>query len=142
MIESLGYPILTPSPTDPHEAEGICSTLFKNGQVDFVVSEDTDVLVYGAKLLRKFNTTNSLSIDQVQVEGGLVDQRWESNSGVDGLNQASSPHTDSPLDVNTSEERRSNETMMKSTRRWSEKELAGMSIVDPELIRIGLGLNE
>lgn len=53
LVAALGVPFLEPSPQDPHEAEGVCSALYQHGLVDYVVSEDTDVAVYGAPLLRK-----------------------------------------------------------------------------------------
>ncbi|KAI0280232.1 PIN domain-like protein [Russula aff. rugulosa BPL654] len=42
--------------TGPYEAEALASSLVLNGCADYVASEDTDVLVYGAPLLR--NITN------------------------------------------------------------------------------------
>ncbi|KAM0750901.1 PIN domain-like protein [Meredithblackwellia eburnea MCA 4105] len=53
LIRALGIPCLQPPHDEPREAEGICSTLFKLGLADLVVSEDSDVLVYGAPLLRR-----------------------------------------------------------------------------------------
>lgn len=42
----------------PCEAETTCADLCKTGQVDFVISEDTDVLAYGAPVLfTKINTS-------------------------------------------------------------------------------------
>lgn len=55
----MGIPWFKPSAAAPHEAEGICAALFASGRVSHVVSEDTDVVVYGAPLLRKV-TTRSL----------------------------------------------------------------------------------
>lgn len=55
----MGYPILTPSPSNPFEAESICSLLYHESSltgVTHVVSEDTDVLVYSAPLLRRITT--------------------------------------------------------------------------------------
>lgn len=55
----MGYPILTPSPSNPHEAESICSLLYHHHSltsITHVVSEDTDVLVYSAPLLRRIST--------------------------------------------------------------------------------------
>lgn len=56
---ALGVPFIKPSSDQPHEAEGICSTLYHQGLVDYVVSEDTDVAVYGAPLLRKISTAQA-----------------------------------------------------------------------------------
>ncbi|GAA6027160.1 hypothetical protein JCM8097_002442 [Rhodosporidiobolus ruineniae] len=56
LIEALGVPFLEPHPSQPHEAEGVCSALFAHGLVDMVVSDDTDVLVYGAPQLRRIST--------------------------------------------------------------------------------------
>lgn len=56
LIQALGIPFIKPTSDEPHEAEGICSTLYHQGLVDYVVSEDTDVAVYGAPLLRKIST--------------------------------------------------------------------------------------
>jgi len=47
---------LLPPPSSPTEAESLCSTLCRLGLADFVVSEDTDVTVYGAPLLRQIGT--------------------------------------------------------------------------------------
>ena len=40
----------------PGEAEKMCSKLFLDGKVDAVLSEDSDVIAYGANLLSKLNT--------------------------------------------------------------------------------------
>lgn len=53
----MGVPFLEPAPSEPHEAEGVCSALHALGLVDYVVSEDTDVAVYGAPLLRRITVT-------------------------------------------------------------------------------------
>jgi flap endonuclease-1 len=42
---------------EPHEGEALCSSIVNAGLASAVVSEDTDVLVYGATLLRN-STTN------------------------------------------------------------------------------------
>ncbi|GAA6056688.1 hypothetical protein JCM3770_006468 [Rhodotorula araucariae] len=59
LVGALGIPFLEPSPAEPHEAEGVCSALHALGFVDYVVSEDTDVAVYGAPLLRKISVTEA-----------------------------------------------------------------------------------
>lgn len=47
----------------PSEAEGMCAWLCKNNLVDAVLTEDTDVLAYGAnKFLSKLNLTNSTCV--------------------------------------------------------------------------------
>ncbi|GAA6062509.1 hypothetical protein JCM10212_006358 [Sporobolomyces blumeae] len=56
LVSALGHQVITPRTDEPYEAEAICSRLYQLGHVDYVVSEDTDVLVYGAKLLRKVTT--------------------------------------------------------------------------------------
>lgn len=61
LVDALGIPSIKPSADDPHEAEGICAALYAKGLVDLVVSEDTDVTVYGAPLLRRM-TTRSRSV--------------------------------------------------------------------------------
>jgi len=57
LVAALGVPFLEPSPLDPHEAEGVCAALCTLGHADYVVSEDTDVAVYGAPLLRSVTVT-------------------------------------------------------------------------------------
>lgn len=52
----MGIPFVQPSLEDPHEAEGLCATLYSLGLADYVVSEDTDVAVYGAPLIRRLTT--------------------------------------------------------------------------------------
>ncbi|BGP48151.1 hypothetical protein JCM10450v2_004023 [Rhodotorula kratochvilovae] len=59
LVGALGIPFLEPSPAEPHEAEGVCSALHALGLIDYVVSEDTDVAVYGAPLLRKISVTEA-----------------------------------------------------------------------------------
>lgn len=61
LVTALGLPWIKPDPEQPYEAEGVCSALYRLGMADYVVSEDTDVAVYGAPLLRK------LSVVQRQV---------------------------------------------------------------------------
>ncbi|BGP16129.1 hypothetical protein JCM10213_006063 [Rhodosporidiobolus nylandii] len=61
LILSLGVPYLEPSPFEPYEAEGVCSALFNLGLADYVVSEDTDTLVYGAPILRRISTSTGES---------------------------------------------------------------------------------
>ncbi|KAF9495009.1 PIN domain-like protein [Pleurotus eryngii] len=54
IISAMGIPSV--DTTGPFEAEALASSLVLNGYADYVVSEDTDVLVYEAPLLR--NVTN------------------------------------------------------------------------------------
>ncbi|KAJ3538865.1 hypothetical protein NMY22_g4988 [Coprinellus aureogranulatus] len=46
------------------EAEGLASAMVLEGHADFVASEDTDVLVYGATLLRNFGS-NSVPLELI-----------------------------------------------------------------------------
>ncbi len=77
-------PYLLPPPSSPTEAESLCSTLCALGLADFVVSEDTDVTVYGAPLLRQVGTSQYVTktkrgdrqkgmnvLDPVKVRKGL-----------------------------------------------------------------------
>ncbi|KAK4699773.1 hypothetical protein P7C70_g6483, partial [Phenoliferia sp. Uapishka_3] len=54
LLGALGVPVIKPS--FPSEAEAICSRLYAQGVAEYVVSEDTDVLIYGAPLLCKILT--------------------------------------------------------------------------------------
>ncbi|KAF8318401.1 PIN domain-like protein [Clavulina sp. PMI_390] len=54
MIEALGIPWIEAE--GEYEAEGIASSLVKHGIADYVGSEDTDVLVYQAPLLRNITS--------------------------------------------------------------------------------------
>lgn len=68
MIEALGVPWLQPTPDHPHEAEGVCAALQQHGLADLVISEDTDVVVYGAPVLR-----NITLADQPKVPMNVLD---------------------------------------------------------------------
>ncbi|GAA5989517.1 hypothetical protein JCM10908_000514 [Rhodotorula pacifica] len=68
LIEALGVPWLQPTPEHPHEAEGVCAALQQHGLADYVVSEDTDVVVYGAPVLR-----NITLADQPKVPMNVLD---------------------------------------------------------------------
>ncbi|KAJ8295207.1 Flap endonuclease 1 [Rhodotorula toruloides] len=59
IIQAMGVPWLQPGPNNPFEAEGVCSALYQAGIVDCVASEDTDVVVFGAPLLRYAATTEN-----------------------------------------------------------------------------------
>ena len=52
----MGVPTITSSSSNPYEAESICSLLYHQSLVTHVISEDTDVLVYDAPLLRRVTT--------------------------------------------------------------------------------------
>jgi len=54
ILHAMGVPCI--ESTGPYEAEALASSLVLNGRADYVASEDTDVLIYGAPLLR--NITN------------------------------------------------------------------------------------
>ncbi|TDL22872.1 PIN domain-like protein [Rickenella mellea] len=54
LLEAMGVPCIESS--GPFEAEALASSLVLNGYADFVASEDTDVLIYEAPLIR--NITN------------------------------------------------------------------------------------
>lgn len=56
ILAALGVPCI--DATGKFEAEALASAMVLGGQADYVVSEDTDVLVYGAPLLR--NLSNRL----------------------------------------------------------------------------------
>lgn len=68
LIEALGVPWLQPTPDHPHEAEGVCAALQQYGLADLVISEDTDVVVYGAPVLR-----NITLADQPKVPMNVLD---------------------------------------------------------------------
>ncbi|KAL6306341.1 PIN domain-like protein [Sparassis latifolia] len=53
ILEALGVPCI--EPTGPFEAEALASSLVINGYADYVASEDTDVLVYEAPLIRNIS---------------------------------------------------------------------------------------
>lgn len=86
LIEALGIPYVQPSPSDPHEAEGICATLVSLGLADYVVSEDTDVTVYGAPLLRQITTCRDVS-GQEDIEDPSVEES-STNSRMNVLDPA------------------------------------------------------
>ncbi|KAL1742547.1 PIN domain-like protein [Schizophyllum fasciatum] len=53
ILAALGVPCI--DATGAFEAEALASSMVLGGQADYVVSEDTDVLVYGAPLLRNLS---------------------------------------------------------------------------------------
>ncbi|RPD61239.1 PIN domain-like protein [Lentinus tigrinus ALCF2SS1-6] len=50
ILKAMGIPCVQPS--GPYEAEALAASLVLHGHADYVASEDTDVLIYGAPLLR------------------------------------------------------------------------------------------
>ncbi|KAI0044958.1 PIN domain-like protein [Auriscalpium vulgare] len=54
LLQAMGVPCL--ETTGPYEAEALASSLVVNGLADYVASEDTDVLVYEAPLLRNITS--------------------------------------------------------------------------------------
>ncbi|KAI9441288.1 PIN domain-like protein [Lactarius indigo] len=54
ILHAMGVPCI--DTTGPYEAEALASSLVLNGSADYVASEDTDVLVYGAPLLRNITS--------------------------------------------------------------------------------------
>ncbi|GAA5824591.1 hypothetical protein JCM5353_007254 [Sporobolomyces roseus] len=56
LLSAMGIPTITSSASNPYEAESICSLLYHHSLVTHVISEDTDVLVYDAPLLRRLTT--------------------------------------------------------------------------------------
>ncbi|KAI6040898.1 PIN domain-like protein [Pisolithus marmoratus] len=57
LLRAMGVPCI--ETTGPFEAEALASSLVMHGRADFVASEDTDVLVYGAPLLRNIANRDS-----------------------------------------------------------------------------------
>ncbi|WVW80218.1 hypothetical protein I302_102195 [Kwoniella bestiolae CBS 10118] len=61
LLKIMGVPVLEAK--IPYEAEGLASALAKNGLVDYVGTEDSDVLAYDAPLLKNLSPiTTSLSL--------------------------------------------------------------------------------
>ncbi|KAF8340685.1 PIN domain-like protein [Cantharellus anzutake] len=56
IIEAMGVPVI--DCPRPFEAEALASSLVLNGHADYVASEDTDVLVYQAPLIRNLTNRN------------------------------------------------------------------------------------
>lgn len=55
LLEVMGVPMVqAPS---PYEAEGLCAAMVLSGMADFAGTEDSDVLVYGALLLKNVGTS-------------------------------------------------------------------------------------
>ncbi|GAA5918156.1 hypothetical protein JCM1841_005278 [Sporobolomyces salmonicolor] len=71
LVDALGVPVVVPSPSEPHEAEGLCATLCSLGLADYVVSEDTDVTVYGAPLLRQISIVDEEQRNMNRKDGRL-----------------------------------------------------------------------
>jgi flap endonuclease-1 len=56
LLEVMGVPIIQAAA--PYEAEGVCSAMVLGGIADFAGTEDSDVLVYGASLLKHVATSS------------------------------------------------------------------------------------
>ncbi|KAI0763113.1 PIN domain-like protein [Trametes elegans] len=56
VLRAMGIPCIEPS--GPFEAEALAASLVLNGYADYVASEDTDVLVYEAPLLRNIASSH------------------------------------------------------------------------------------
>lgn len=56
LLEVMGVPIIQAAA--PYEAEGVCSAMVLGGVADFAGTEDSDVLVYGASLLKHVATSS------------------------------------------------------------------------------------
>ncbi|OSD01476.1 PIN domain-like protein [Trametes coccinea BRFM310] len=54
VLRAMGIPCIEPS--GPYEAEALAASLVLNGYADYVASEDTDVLIYEAPLVRNVAT--------------------------------------------------------------------------------------
>ncbi|KAI0703729.1 PIN domain-like protein [Cytidiella melzeri] len=54
ILRALG--VLCLETNGPHEAEAVAAAMVLQGQADYVASEDTDVLIYGAPLIRNITT--------------------------------------------------------------------------------------
>lgn len=65
----MGVPLAFTSSEVPQEAESYCSSLVFSTVADAVLSEDTDVLVYEAPLLRRIGAT---SREGERIDGGYV----------------------------------------------------------------------
>lgn len=52
LLSAAGVPTLIVNQDPVHEGEALASALVLGGLADYVLSEDTDVLIYGAKLIR------------------------------------------------------------------------------------------
>ncbi|KAL5485359.1 hypothetical protein ACEPAI_8001 [Sanghuangporus weigelae] len=71
ILEALGVPCI--ESRGQYEAEGLAAALVRRGLAHFVASEDTDVLVYGAPLLRNVSSRNGaiISISSEEVRRAL-----------------------------------------------------------------------
>ncbi|SGY45028.1 BQ5605_C001g00236 [Microbotryum silenes-dioicae] len=88
LIRSLGIPYLKPSPTSPYEAEALCASLYHARIASLVISEDTDVIVYQAPLLRRVNSAgqNPANTDgngEVASSKGM--SVWDAEKAREGL---------------------------------------------------------
>ncbi|OCB88724.1 PIN domain-like protein [Sanghuangporus baumii] len=71
ILEALGVPCI--ESRGQYEAEGLAAALVRRGLAHFVASEDTDVLVYGAPLLRNVSSRSGaiISISSEEVRRAL-----------------------------------------------------------------------
>ncbi|KAI0250662.1 PIN domain-like protein [Lactifluus subvellereus] len=71
ILRAMGVPCL--ESTGPFEAEALASSLVLNGCADYVASEDTDVLIYGAPLVRNITSRDKplLLISGAEVRSAL-----------------------------------------------------------------------
>ncbi|KAL5507352.1 hypothetical protein ACEPAH_6808 [Sanghuangporus vaninii] len=71
ILEALGVPCI--ESRSQYEAEGLAAALVRRGLAHFVASEDTDVLVYGAPLLRNVSSRSGaiISISSEEVRRAL-----------------------------------------------------------------------
>ncbi|KAK4053222.1 hypothetical protein OIO90_003996 [Microbotryomycetes sp. JL221] len=128
LITALGIPCLRPRDDEPHEAEGVCSALYLHGLVDFVVSEDTDVAVYGAPLLRKISVMPQVTLTTTTVAIAAAAGASHSSEQV---------HTsDAQADLSDAQD------IFESQRKLAPRPQDMMNLLDPEEIRQQLGLTK
>lgn len=76
----MGIPVLLTSSTEPAEAENLCSSLVAAGYADAVISEDTDVLVFEAPLLRGLGVSSRegqlIHGREVREKLGFTTEEW------------------------------------------------------------------
>lgn len=116
----------------PGEAETTCADLCKQGQVDFVISEDTDVLAYGAPILfTKINTSTDTCIC-VRYEDVLNGLSLTSNEFLDFCIMCGT-------DYNTNIAKVGPETAFKLIKKYSSIEAiekAGYDVTNLKFVRV------
>ncbi|SCV74387.1 BQ2448_6819 [Microbotryum intermedium] len=87
LIRSLGVPYLKPSPTSPYEAEALCASLYHAQLVSLIISEDTDVIIYQAPLLRRVNSAGQDPSSEADGEygSGKGMSVWDAEKAREGL---------------------------------------------------------